>query len=333
MFCDTHTVLGFDRSMKKVITSIEESMGIQTIFNSFMGNVEIDLKQDTVATSTVNWSLSLFGPDKSSKPWNYHRDFVTFMKAQNKPVYLFSLKDAHFGHLSKSCAIMCYHWNDFTSFLETYSEITNKLACLVRDALKLDYVKVVIAVVAAIGVHLVSPYHAMTISKKATHTSLEVFLKTLYSDLINHCVCEDFFHFLEPEFDSVSPKLLEKVIKEYRIEVLNSVKDIAGLHLDDCITLANKMIPQMGDMLAMQRGKHYDFGEYPREYLVFDQCENIDNTPVHNLQMERQCGDTDHRLKQKANFDVVTRGTILKNTESLRGSIPSSDFRQMGPVA
>ena len=55
-------------------------MGIQTIFNSFMGNVEIDLKQDTVATSTVNWSLSLFGPDKSSKPWNYHRDFVTFMK-------------------------------------------------------------------------------------------------------------------------------------------------------------------------------------------------------------------------------------------------------------
>ena len=49
MFCDTHTVLGFDRSMKKVITSIEESMGIQTIFNSFMGNVEIDLKQDTVA--------------------------------------------------------------------------------------------------------------------------------------------------------------------------------------------------------------------------------------------------------------------------------------------
>ena len=48
IFCDTHTVLGFDRSMKKVITSIEESMGIQTIFNSFMGNVEIDLKQDTV---------------------------------------------------------------------------------------------------------------------------------------------------------------------------------------------------------------------------------------------------------------------------------------------
>ena len=42
IFCDTHTVLGFDRSMIKVINSIEESMGMQTIFKSFMGNVDID---------------------------------------------------------------------------------------------------------------------------------------------------------------------------------------------------------------------------------------------------------------------------------------------------
>ena len=61
IFCDTHTVLGFDRSMTKEIQSIEGSMGLQTIFNSFMGNVEIDQKQDTVATATVSWCLSLFG--------------------------------------------------------------------------------------------------------------------------------------------------------------------------------------------------------------------------------------------------------------------------------
>ena len=48
--------------------------------------------------------------------------------------------------------------------------------------------------------------------------------------------------------------------------------------------------------------------------------------------MERQCGDIDHRLKQKANINVVNRGTILKNTENLRGSIPSKEFRKMGPV-
>ena len=298
IYCDSHTVLGFDRIMMKVINTVEETMGMQNIFNSFMVDVDINKQKETVAISTVSWALSLFGPDTSSKPWNYYKDFTTFMNRDRRPIHLFSLKDARFGELSKSSAIMCYHWNDFCSFLEKHSYITNKLACLVRDALNLDYVKVVVAVVAAIGVHLISPYHAMTIHKDATHSSLQVSLKTLYNDLIDHEVNEDFFKFDAPEFESVSQQLFDNVKKEYKMDVLNSVGEMARSHLDDCIKLANKMIPQIADVLAMQRGKYYDFGDYPREYHVFDQCDNIDNTPVHNLQMERQCGDTDHRLKK-----------------------------------
>ena len=86
------------------------------------------------------------------------------------------------------------------------------------------------------------------------------------------------------------------------------------------------------DVLAMQRGKYYDFGEYPKEYPVFDQCPNADNTPVNNLQIERQCGDTDHRLKKKFSMDAVTRGTVLKQTCNLRGSVPSGEFRKIFPV-
>ena len=113
---------------------------------------------------------------------------------------------------------------------------------------------------------------------------------------------------------------------------MDSVKIIDSSHLGECITLANKMTTQLGEVLARQRGKYYGFGDYPREYPVFDQCDNIDKTPVHNLQMERQCGDTDHRLKKKSSLDVVTRGTILKHTSNLRGDVPSSEFRKMGPV-
>ena len=76
------------------------------------------------------------------------------MKKQEKSVHLFLLKDAHFEALSKSSAIVCHHWDDFCSFLESHKDVTNKLACLVHDALSLDYIKIVIAVVAAIGVHL-----------------------------------------------------------------------------------------------------------------------------------------------------------------------------------
>ena len=61
------------------------------------------------------------------------------------------------------------HWDDFCGFLSTHDYVTNKLTCLVRDALAMEYIKVVVAVVVAFGIHLVSPFHACIISSKATH--------------------------------------------------------------------------------------------------------------------------------------------------------------------
>ncbi len=48
--------------------------------------------------------------------------------------------------------------------------------------------------------------------------------------------------------------------------------------------------------------------------------------------MERQCGDTDHRLKKKPNLGTVSRGSILKQTTELRKKDTSCDFRKMGTV-
>ena len=65
--------------------------------------------------------------------------------------------------------------------------------------------------------------------------------------------------------------------------------------------------------------------------MCFNQCDNIDLTPVHNLQMERQCGDTDQRLKKKPNIETVSKGTILKDTQNLREEI-SSQYRYFDSV-
>ena len=107
------------------------------------------------------------------------------------------------------------------------------------------------------------------------------------------------------------------------MDVVQSVKDIANMHINDCVLLASKILPELSLVLAMQRGKYYDFGEFATEYYVFNQCDNIDLTPVHNLQMERQCGDTDQRLKKKPNIETVSRGIILKQTQNLRKEISS----------
>ena len=54
----------------------------------------------------------------------------------------------------------------------------------------------------------------------------------------------------------------------------------------------------------------YDaFVEYDREYIVFDQAASINKTPIHNLEMERQCGDTDHQFKK---ISTVSSRNILE---------------------
>ena len=331
IFCDSHTVLGFDRGISKVLNRIEEKMGMTNIFNSFLLDVDIDQRKDTVAMSTVSWTLSLFGPDNINKPWNYYKDFRIYLEQKEKSIHLFLLKEARFGALSRSAAIMCYHWDDFFSFLSSHDYITNKLACLVRDALSLEYVKVVVSVVAIVGMQIITPYHAMTISKTATHSKLKVMFESLYEELTSKEINCDFFQLEQPAFSVVSQSLFKDVKENYGIDVVQSVKKITNIHMTDCISLAAKILPELASVLSMQRGKYYNFGEFATEYHVFDQCENIDLTPVHNLQMERQCGDTDQRLKKKPNINTVSRGTVLKETKFLRKDI-SSEYRSMGPV-
>jgi len=331
IFCDTHTALGFDRGMNKQIHDIEEKMGIENIFSTFLLDVDIDQKKDSVSMTAVSWCLNLFGPDNIQKPWNYNKDFCLSVRDQGKEVNLFHLKDARFGALSKSCAIMCYHWNDFYDFLEAHEYITNKLACLVRDALELEYIKIVAAVIAIIGIQLVTPFHAITISKGATHSSLKEKFVSLHHELKRNDVSEQFFNLDSPAFSCFNEEMFQDVKANYGLHVVDCVKQCAQSHLNECIALTRKILPEMANVLAMQRGKYYGFGDHQQEYPVFDQCEDIDKTPVHNLEMERQCGDTDQRLKKKPKLEAVARGTVLKETSKLRSAV-SSEYRKMSPV-
>ena len=123
-------------------------------------------------------------------------------------------------------------------------------------------------------------------------------------------------------------KLFTEVQKNYGLHVLKAVKERAESHMNDSITLAQIIFPHLGEVFRSQRGKYYDFGDI-EEYHVFEQCDNIDQTPVHNLQMERQCGGTDHTLKKKASLDTVSGDIVLSQTHNLRGQV-SRDYQKMG---
>ena len=114
IFCNVHTTLGFDSEMKNIVNEVEANIGMQNIFSGFA--MDLDTK-GSITLNFVRWTLNLFGPDKIQKPWNLHLLFLEYMTKHNKPVKLFAMKDARFGNLSKSAAIVIYHWNDFIKFL------------------------------------------------------------------------------------------------------------------------------------------------------------------------------------------------------------------------
>ena len=88
----------------------------------------------------------------------------------------------------------------------------------------------------------------------------------------------------------------------------------------------------MGNVLASQRGKYYEFGGETPEFPDFEQVANIDKTIINNLQMERACGDHDHRFKKKCDVPAVSRGTVLKYTTDLRDTDDKGGFRKMTSV-
>ena len=226
---------------------------------------------------------------------------------------------------------MYFHRDGFNVFLSTHEYITNKLACLVRNAFCLEYIRVFVAVIAVVGVQLIAPSHVMTIANKSTHSNLKLFFENLYEELCNHQVGKTLFSLTSPAFKSVSDKLFTEVQKNYVLDVVKAVKEMAESHMNDCITLAEIMLPHLWEVLRSQRGKYYGFGNIEEEYIVFEQCDNIDQTPVHNLKIERQCGDTDHRLKTIASLDTVSRDNVESQTHNLRGQV-SRDYRKMGNV-
>ena len=96
---------------------------------------------------------------------------------------MFMYKDERFGCFPKASAVVLSSMEGLGDFLNVNIDIDNKLACLVRDILKQEYLPLVLAVVAAFGIQLIEPFHAITISNKTTHQSLKQYFKALHDKM------------------------------------------------------------------------------------------------------------------------------------------------------
>ena len=91
------------------------------------------------------------------------------------------------------------------------------------------------------------------------------------------------------------------------------------------------MLPELRTVLARQRRDYgLDKETFPPTFPVEEQATNIDDTPVHNISMERFCGTVDYRLKKLGTLGTVSRSVILDKTRTQRASsqTPMKSFRE-----
>ena len=103
------------------------------------------------------------------------------------------------------------------------------------------------------------------------------------------------------------------------MEVVETVVDVANECKSEVVNLTNLMMPELKIVLARQR-RDYGIEEesFPVEYPVEEQASNVDDTPVHNIGMERQCGKVGHRLLKLGNLKADSRSIILQRAKEMR---------------
>ena len=319
IFCGTHTVLGFSDKMDKMVSKIETNMKLETVIAKFMIAIDLDSKHHSLASQALDMCLKLVAPEYVQKPWNYYKQYRCYLENKEVEFSLFSYKDHRFGCLSRAAAVLLHNYEHLSSFLDENPQISNKLACGVRELLNLPYLKVIFCAFASLGVQLIEPFYARTIQQGTTHSSLTTFYKELYSSLSKKSVCPDFLNFSHPAFPGVSQRLFDGVKESYGETVLKSVVKVAQEQEDDVTLLINHMLPELGNTLAKQRRDYgLDPDIYPAQYPVEEQASMIDDTPTNNMDMERLMGKADQRLKKFQTLNATSRSIVLQKTKQLR---------------
>lgn len=308
LFCGTHTTLGFAAGMNKCLRQLESEMKTEQVLKGFMVDLEIDSKNSSLAGQALDICLKLVAAEYAHKPWNRYKEFLLFLQQKGISSPLFAYKDSRFGCLSRAAAVLLHIYPYLLEYLDQNPGVNNRLACLAREVLALPYLKPVMAALAFLGVYLVEPFYARTIEKGATHSQLKQFYRDLYSSM--EPVQEDTIYLTKPQFKGVSEDLFRGVKQSYGLKVLESVTEVAEEHKEEVVKVMNLFLPELKTVLARQR-KDYGIDEerFPTQYPVEKQAANLDDTPVHNIGMERQCGLVDHRLHKLQSLEAVSRSS------------------------
>ena len=89
-----------------------------------------------------------------------------------------------FGEFEERCAGALYLADTWISWLETFMDVRNQLACYLREvSCLMDQCKFLWAGAALIGIHITVPFMSMLLDHRVTPRQLLTILPKMYDDL------------------------------------------------------------------------------------------------------------------------------------------------------
>ena len=145
---------------------------------------------------------------------------------------------------------------------------------------------------------------------------------------MSNTVNNEFVLLTKPLLGGISEVIFKEVKMSYGEDVVDALIQVVSDNADEVIKLTNLMLPELKTVLARQRRDYgLDQENFPAQFPVENQATNLDDTPVHNIGMERFHGLVDYRLKKMGTLSSVSHSKILGKSETLRNQIEQPSFR------
>lgn len=332
LLCNVHPSLMFGRQVLKLFVEIDSTLTPEKIYAGFA--ITVTDEQISVFQNCVDCTLRLISRDFNHKAWNKAEEFEMFLAPQRFTIKRLQME--RFNSLVFSAATFLLVDPKVTEFLAKYEHNTNQLACLVRSFQTLDYIRVLAAVVVALGSHLILPYISLTSSSTTTQDKLMVAFPTLYTDLTT----------VDPKELLILDKPAFKFISAERFKQTNFPEDLlvpARLVLTENKQLATQVIklllPRLAKGWEKQRGNEYSFGVKPdlsaKDRVAAMDQDKLKLAPVNNLDPERSVGFINHErsVRGATQLSAASRAHVSgKGAELIAGEVTDGRFRKLsGP--
>ena len=162
LLCNIHPLMMFQRKMQEVYQLLHDTLGKDKIVDCFL--VDVDFVGEDFITKAIKCLTSFIIRDYSAKPWNRQKHFDSFIAP--KVNECISYKDHRFNRLFQCCMVLVHHFDDISSYLDTYRNIVNGMSILDRSFVEMSLLKPIFCASALIGIHITMPFQMLLINMK-----------------------------------------------------------------------------------------------------------------------------------------------------------------------